>query len=65
VPTDGYLYVFERFDDTERLLIAVNAGEEASAAAMTSALKQLWGDAISTGTEISVPPRSDAVWRVS
>ncbi|MDX2466625.1 MAG: DUF3459 domain-containing protein [Acidimicrobiia bacterium] len=64
VSTDGHLYVFERFDDTERLLTAVNAGEEASAAAMTSGLELLWGNAASSPTGIAVPGRSGAVWRV-
>lgn len=64
VSTDGHLYVFERFDDTERLLTAVNAGEEASAAAMTSGFELLWGNPASSPTGITVPGRSGAVWRV-
>jgi cyclomaltodextrinase len=59
------LYVFERFDKDERLLVAVNAGEDNASTEVGGDLELLWGDAISSGTEITVPPRSGAVWRVA
>lgn len=65
VSAAGQLYLFERFDNDERLLVAANAGEDNASAEADGDLELLWGDAISTGTEITVPPRSGAVWRVA
>ena len=64
VSTDGHLYVFERFDDDERLLIAVNAGPASATVTVTGKLELLWGSGKSDGESISVPARSGAVWRV-
>ncbi|MCP4309372.1 MAG: DUF3459 domain-containing protein [bacterium] len=60
--TEGHLYVFERFDESERLVVAVNAGDdEATAPISVSGL--LWGQATSDQDHITVPARSGAVWR--
>ncbi|MGA9595861.1 MAG: glycoside hydrolase family 13 protein [Acidimicrobiia bacterium] len=65
VSADGHLYVFERFDDTERLLVAVNAGAGSAAATIGSgSLEILWGTASTIGGTITVPARAGAVWRV-
>jgi cyclomaltodextrinase len=58
---DGHLYVFERFDNLERLVVAVNAGNE-PATATAAVADLLWGNGTSTGNEITVPGRSGAVW---
>ncbi len=60
--TAGHLYVFERYDDSERLVIAVNAGDE-PATASVDVDSLLWGNGTTGGGEVSVPGRSGAVWR--
>ncbi len=62
VSTDGHLYVFERFDESETLVVAVNAGNE-PASAPAAVTELLWGRATSDGKQITVPARSGAVWR--
>jgi glycosidase len=62
VSADGYLYVFERFDDNERLVIAVNAGDEPASATVEGGLELLWGDGTAAEGEATVPARSGAVW---
>ena len=63
VTTDGHLYVFERIDDTEHLLVAVNAGDTPSAALVDGGLELLWGTASATAGNITIPARSGAIWR--
>ena len=63
--SEGDLYVFSRWDDDERLLIAVNAGDRPATAAAHGDLDLLWGDGSVTAGEITVPARSGAVWRVA
>jgi hypothetical protein len=59
------LYVFERFDDSERVVVAVNGGDEAASAALDGSSESLWGDGSHEEGEITVPGRSGAVWRVT
>ncbi len=63
VATDGHLYVFERFDDTERLLVAINAGDQPSSASVDGDLELLWASASSPAGKITIPARSGAVWQ--
>ena len=63
VAAEGHLYAFERFDDNERLLVVVNAGEDPATANAEGQLLHLWGDGTSTGGSVSVPARSGAVWQ--
>ncbi len=65
VSAAGHLYVFERFDDTEQLVVAVNAGDEAASAPIGGNLELLWGIATSDTSLVTVPGRSGAVWRIS
>jgi glycosidase len=65
VSAKGHLYVFERFDDSERLLVAVNAGESSASATLDlTPITLLWGDGHATGNDITVPARSGAVWMI-
>jgi cyclomaltodextrinase len=65
VAADGHLYVFERFDDVERLLVAVNAGEDpATGNVELSPGDLLWGHGEVRKGVLSLPPRSGAVWRI-
>ena len=64
VSADGFLYVFTRWDDGERLLIAVNAGDTPATATAPENLDLLWGDGSATAGTITVPARSGTVWRV-
>ena len=68
------LSIFARGDASERILVAVNAGEDTELASLpltedTDEFELLWGTASVTIGEnharISVPPRSGAVWRVA
>ncbi|MDJ0925265.1 MAG: glycoside hydrolase family 13 protein [Acidimicrobiia bacterium] len=62
---DGHLYVFERTDGSDKLVVAVNAGEEPVSVEMAGESVLLWGTgSVSTGTA-TVAPRSGAVWRIS
>ena len=61
VSTEGHLYVFERFDDSERLIIAVNAGDQPATATVETGAP-LWGKATSANGQISLSARSGAVW---
>lgn len=63
VSSNGHLYVFERWDATERLLVAVNAGESSATATLDlTPTHLLWGDGHATGNDVTVPARSGAVW---
>lgn len=62
VAADGHLFVFERFEADERLLVAVNAGDEPAAAAVDGDLQLLWGSATAGRGRVTVPTRSGAVW---
>jgi cyclomaltodextrinase len=65
VSAAGRLYVFERFDDSERLLVAVNAGTSADTAKVDVAPEtRLWGAGEATGDAITVPARSGGVWTI-
>jgi len=65
VSAKANLYVFERFDDSERLLVAVNAGESSATTPLDlTPTSLLWGDGHATGNRITVPARSGAVWIV-
>jgi glycosidase len=59
---NGMLYVFERFDDDERVVVAVNAGDEPASATLGSSSELLWGDGSHERGQITVPGRSGAVW---
>ena len=59
---DGRLYVFERTDEDERLVVALNAGDQTAAAAATGPLELLWGSGAVTDDTFTVPARSGAVW---
>ena len=61
--TDGHLYVFERSNEEESLVVAVNAGDDPASAEVTGELELLWGNATSSGTTITVPARTGAVLR--
>jgi len=65
VSAGSHLYVFERFDDDERLLIAVNAGEEEASAESDGDLDLLWGDGSVTEGTVTVPARSGVVWMLT
>lgn len=65
VSADGHLYVFQRFDDSERLLVAVNAGTQPATADAAGDLTLLWGNGTSGDGTITVAARSGAVWRAS
>jgi cyclomaltodextrinase / maltogenic alpha-amylase / neopullulanase len=68
------LYVFERSAGDERIVVAVNAGEETEAASLTTvdngglSFERLWGTGTATVGEhharLSVPPRSAGMWRM-
>lgn len=59
----GHLYVCERFDNSERLLVAVNAGDSPDTTTLDlTPTSRLWGDGYATGNDITVPARSGAVW---
>lgn len=62
----GDLYVFERFDEQERLLIAVNTGDTTATARIREGERELlWGRADATGDSITLLPRSGAVWQTT
>jgi cyclomaltodextrinase len=64
VTAQDNLYVIERYDDTERLVVAVNAGDSVATAPLRDGkLQLLWGRGGSTGDAIKLPPRAAAVWR--
>ena len=65
VSSEGQLYVFERFDSSERLMVAVNAGDEPATASAPGTGDLLWGNATATDGRINVPARSGAVWNVT
>ena len=65
VSAAGHLYVFERFDEDERLLVAVNAGDVSANANVTGDLELLWGTGTVDAAGIGVPARTGAVWRIS
>ena len=65
VSAAGHLYVFERWDESERLVVATNAGDSPASVSIGSTPDSLlWGDAAASGSTITVPARSGAVWRV-
>ncbi|MEA2002235.1 MAG: glycoside hydrolase family 13 protein [Actinomycetota bacterium] len=64
VSATGHLYVFERFDVSERLLIAVNAGETTATTAVAGELRLVWGTGTSDGSRLTIPGRSGSVWRI-
>ncbi len=64
VTADGHLYVFARFDNNERLVVAVNAGDEPASAQVDGDLALLWGNGEFTTGAITLPGRAGAVWRV-
>jgi glycosidase len=64
VSMDGHLYVFERFDTDERVLVAVNAGDDTASTPFTGDGALLWGSGSLDGGTITVPARSGAVWQV-
>ncbi len=64
IAAEGHLYAFERFDNSERLLVAVNAGDDAATANAEGQLTLLWGEGTAIGGSITVPARSGAVWHV-
>jgi len=61
----GHLYMFERYDDSERLIVAVNAGEKEASAAFGGDLQLLWGSGTIAPGAITVPARSGAVWSLA
>jgi glycosidase len=65
VAASGHLYLFERFNDNERLLVAVNAGNKEAFAEVTGELELLWGHGSTGGGKLTIPGRSGAVWRIS
>lgn len=63
VAATGSLYVFVREGDGDAVLVAVNAGDEASSAAVgVSPGDLLWGDGSADGGSVVVPGRSAAIW---
>lgn len=72
-PSGSLLYLFFRQTETERLLVAVNAGDDAAAASVHEPdpgrrFETLWGDGgIKTDgnwMRMALPPRTGAVWKV-
>jgi cyclomaltodextrinase len=63
VATEDMLYVFERSDGAESLVVAVNAGDRTAAAASDTDLELLWGEAIIGDGEVTIPPRRGAVFQ--
>lgn len=67
---DGSMYVFERADEQERIVVAVNAGDSAANVELEGPLgnyRTLWGGGGVTtngAVRIALPPRSGAVWQV-
>jgi cyclomaltodextrinase / maltogenic alpha-amylase / neopullulanase len=63
VAADGHLYVFERFDNSERLLVAVNAGDDAASAEVGHhSLDILWGAGETAAGRVTLPARTGGVW---
>lgn len=68
--TDG-MTVFSRVDETERVVVAVNAGTDAASVTfkdLTGAYKTLWGKGgvrfDGDTVRLALPPRSGAIWQV-
>ncbi len=68
-----HMVVFSRVDDSERIIVAVNAGEQAASASfdtdgLAGDYRTLWGDggvkADHNTVRLALPPRSGAVWQV-
>jgi pullulanase/glycogen debranching enzyme len=72
LPVGPELYVIERADETERILVAVNASHAAHSAtvqeAMGTTFTTLYGDggisSDGTTTRLAVAPRTAVIWRV-
>ena len=68
------LYIFERREGDERIIVAINAGEETEAAVLTNVdhaavrFRSLWGHGTASLGEhharLSIPPRSAGIWLV-
>ncbi len=66
VAATDHLYVFERWNDAEHLLVAVNAADTAATAALDVEPGELiWGEAEAGPGTITVQPRRGAVWNLS
>ena len=69
----GMLYAFTRRTGEDAVLVAVNAGDDQAAVKLPGGVQvddglQVWGEGtlrpLDGSTELSVPPRSGAVWQI-
>jgi len=61
---DG-LYVFAREAGSDRVMVVVNAGADRSTVDTGESIaSRLWGDGLTSGGRVTMPPRSAGIWRI-
>ncbi len=61
---EGLVYAVERGEGDDRVVVIVNAGDDEAALDLGLAAEPLWGSATVSGTSITIPRRSGAVFGI-